>query len=174
MLDAVNCDWRPDLRPPEKWSLFGRTKHLIKLNISPFKTFEGGMRYLCIKWIWKPQNGYKWPLMPIWYTNKKESRSNERLSINLLIYNKLLAQCTGDIHCDSPTSWALLIFLVHQPLGCRFLRGSPSSQRVLELKKNLRTERLSAYGPLCRSYQFNWWIWYKAYLLSSCNYLYYR
>ena len=31
------------------------------------------MIYLCIKWIWKPQNGYKWPLMPIRYSNKKES-----------------------------------------------------------------------------------------------------
>ena len=146
MLDAVNCDWRPDLRPPEKWSLFGRTKHLIKLNISPFKTFEGGMRYLCIKWIWKPQNGYKWPLMPIWYTNKKESRSNEWLSINLLIYNKLLAQCTGDIHCDSPTSWALLIFLVHQPLGCRFLRGSPSSPRVPEPTHERAQKKLAYFA----------------------------
>ena len=31
-------------RPPEKWSLFGRTKHLIKVNINLFKTFEGGIR----------------------------------------------------------------------------------------------------------------------------------
>jgi hypothetical protein len=41
---------------------------------------------------------------------KKESRSFERLSINLLIYNKLLAQCTCDIHCDSPTLLDILIF----------------------------------------------------------------
>lgn len=28
---------------PEKWSLFGRTKHSILVNISLFKTFKGGM-----------------------------------------------------------------------------------------------------------------------------------
>ena len=27
---CLNCDWTASLRPPEKWSLFGRTKHLIK------------------------------------------------------------------------------------------------------------------------------------------------
>ena len=37
------------LRPPEKWSLFGRTKHFIKANISPFKTFEGGIRQFVYK-----------------------------------------------------------------------------------------------------------------------------
>ena len=49
---------------------------------------------------------------------KKESRSFERLSVNLLSYNKLLAQCASDIHCDSATVLRILIFLEHQPLGC--------------------------------------------------------
>ena len=48
---------------------------------------------------------------------KKESRSKERLSVNLLSYNKLLAQCTCDIHCDSATALRILVFLLHQPLG---------------------------------------------------------
>ena len=56
--------------------------------------------------------------MPFQYSNKKESRSNERLSVNLLSYNKLLAQCTSDINCDSATVLRILIFLEHQPLGC--------------------------------------------------------
>ena len=37
-------------------------------------------------------------------SNKKESRSKERLSVNLLSCNKLLAQCTSDINCDSHSS----------------------------------------------------------------------
>ena len=37
------------------------------------------------------------------------------------------------------------------PLGCYQYRGSPSSQRVQELKKNLQIERQSAYGPMYRS-----------------------
>ena len=38
------------------------------------------------------------------------------------------------------------------PLGCYRYRGSPSSQRVQELKKNLQIERQSAYG---QEYQSN-------------------
>ena len=34
---------------PEKWSLFGRTKHLVKVNMNPFKTFEGGIRLFVYK-----------------------------------------------------------------------------------------------------------------------------
>ncbi|MBO7230278.1 MAG: hypothetical protein J6V20_02570 [Bacteroidaceae bacterium] len=47
---------------------------------------------------------------------KKESRSKERLSVNLLSYNKLLRKCASDIHCDSATLLRILIFLEHQPL----------------------------------------------------------
>ena len=36
---------------------------------------------------------------------------------------------------------------VQLPLGCYPYRGSPSSLREQELKKNLQTERQSAYGP---------------------------
>ena len=32
------------LRPPEKWSLFGRKRSVLNGNINPFKTFEGGIR----------------------------------------------------------------------------------------------------------------------------------
>ena len=71
-----------------------------------------------IKWIWKPQNGCKQSLTQSSMPTKKESRSFERLSINRLSYNKLLAQCTSNVHCDNPTSWALLIFIAHLPSGC--------------------------------------------------------
>ena len=50
-------------------------------------------------------------------SNKKESRSFERLSVNLLSYNKLLRKCASDINCDSATALRILIFLEHQPLG---------------------------------------------------------
>ena len=39
------------------------------------------------------------------------------------------------------------------PLGCYQYRGSPSSLRVQELKKNQRTERQSAYGQVYLSYR---------------------
>ena len=38
------------------------------------------------------------------------------------------------------------------PSGCYRYRGIPSFPREQELMKNQRTERLSAYDPLCRSY----------------------
>ena len=39
------------------------------------------------------------------------------------------------------------------PSGCYRYRGIPSFPREQELMKNQRTERLSAYDPLCRSYR---------------------
>ena len=39
------------------------------------------------------------------------------------------------------------------PSGCYRCRGIPSFPREQELMKNQRTERLSAYDPLCQSYR---------------------
>ena len=39
------------------------------------------------------------------------------------------------------------------PSGCYRYRGIPSFLREQELMKNQRTERLSAYDPLCQSYR---------------------
>ena len=39
------------------------------------------------------------------------------------------------------------------PSGCYRYRGIPSFPREQELMKNQRTERLSAYDPLCLSYR---------------------
>ena len=55
-------------------------------------------------------------------SNKKESRSFERLSVNLLSYNKLLAQCTSDIHCDGKT---MCQRVKHKACLCVFQRVQP-------------------------------------------------
>ena len=68
------------LRPPEKWSLFGRTKLSMWVNINPFKTSGGGIRYLYIKWIWKSQNGCKQLPIQLQLTRKKRDIP-ERMSL---------------------------------------------------------------------------------------------
>ena len=59
------------------------------------------------------QKGLKWLLNRNHHApnyKQKKSCSNERLSVNRLYYNKLLAQCASDINCDSATVLRILVF----------------------------------------------------------------
>ena len=58
------------------------------------------------------------------------------------------------------------------PSGCYRYRGIPSFPREQELMKNQRTERQSAYDPLCLSYhkkpQYSIPVITYYYLINSC------
>ena len=83
---------------------------------------------------------------------KKESRSYERLSVNLLSYNKLLRKCTGDINSDSPTSWASFSFAA-PTIGLYRYRGSvdhlTSKKQGLQKNRSLNELRLARW--VCRN-----------------------
>ena len=61
--------------------------------------------------------------------------------------NKMPDQVGHDNYLLSAVATSTAQATLNLPLGCYRCRGIPSSQRVLELMKNLRTERLSAYDP---------------------------
>ena len=101
------------------WSLFGRKRsHRIVvygLMWDRLRPPNMDLSNLCIKGIRKPQNGCNKLLTPTAIPNKKRDIP-ERISLyKVLGFNKLLAQCASDIHCDSATVLRILVFLEHQP-----------------------------------------------------------